>query len=41
MEENNRGSSKIIVYIAVAAVITIVIISYAIIANTIKNNREE
>ena len=41
MEENNRGSSKIIVYIAVAAVIAIVIISYAIIANTIKNNKEE
>ena len=41
MEENMRGSSKLIVYISVAAVIAIVIISYAIIGNIIGNNREE
>jgi murein DD-endopeptidase MepM/ murein hydrolase activator NlpD len=41
MEENMCGSSKIIVYIAVAVAIAVVIISYVIIANTIKNNEEE
>ena len=41
MEENMRGSSKVIVYIAVAAAIAIAIVSYVIISNTIKNNEEE
>ena len=41
MEENVRGSSRLIVYIAVAAVIAILIISYIIIANIIENKREE
>ena len=41
MEENMRGSSKLIVYITVAAIIAIVIISYAIIGSIISNNREE
>lgn len=41
MEKNMQGSSKLIVYITVAAVIAIVIISYAVIANIISNNREE
>ena len=41
MEENSRGSSKLIVYIAVAAVIFAVIISYVVIANIISNNKEE
>ena len=40
MQENVRGSSKLIVYISVAAVIAIVIISYVIIANMIGNKRE-
>ena len=41
MEENMRGSSKLIVYIAVSAVIAILIISYIIIANMIENKKEE
>lgn len=41
MEENVRGSSRLIVYIAVATIIGIVILSYAIIANMIRNNKEE
>lgn len=41
MEANTRGSSKIIVYITVAAVIFAVIISYVIVANIISNNKEE
>ena len=41
MEENVRGSSRLIVYIAVAAVIAIVIISYIIIANMIQGNKED
>ena len=40
MEENVRGSSRLIVYIAVAAIIAIVIISYVIIANMISTNKE-
>lgn len=41
MEENVRGSSRLIVYIAVATVMVILIISYIIIANIIENKREE
>lgn len=41
MEENVRGSGKLIIYIAVAAAIAILIISYAIISNMISKNREE
>ena len=40
MEENVRGSSRLIVYIAVAAAIAVVIISYIIIANMIGNKQE-
>ena len=40
MEENVRGSSRIIVYIAVTAVIMVVLISYIIIANMIENKQE-
>ena len=41
MEENVRGSSRLIVYITVAVVIAIVMISYIIISNMIENKREE
>lgn len=41
MEENVRGSGRLIVYISVAAVIAILIISYIIIANIIENKKEE
>ena len=40
MENNIRGSGKILVYIIVAIVIATVIISYAIIANIIGNRKE-
>lgn len=40
MEENVRGSSKLIVYIAVAAIISIVIISYVVVANLMKGESE-
>ena len=40
MEDNIRGSSKILVYIIAAIVIVTVIISYAIIANIIGNRKE-
>ena len=40
MEENMRGSSRIIVYIAVVAVIAVVAISYVLIANMISEKRE-
>jgi len=41
MEENVYGSGKLIVYIAVAFVITVVIVSYALIGNIVKNRKEE
>ena len=41
MEENVRGSSRLIIYIAVAAAIAIVIISYVIIANMLEGKREK
>ena len=41
MEENVRGSSRLIVYIAVAVIIGIVITSYVIVANMISNNKEK
>lgn len=40
MEENVRGSSKLIVYIAVAAVVSIVIISYVLVANILKGEKQ-
>lgn len=41
MEENTRGSSKLIVYIAVGVVVLAVIISYLLISNIIRNNEEK
>ena len=41
MEENVYGSGKLIVYIAVAFVITVVIVSYALIGKIVKNRKEE
>ena len=41
MESNTRGISKLIVYITVAIVVFAVIISYVVIANIIRNNKEE
>lgn len=41
MEENMRGSSKLIVCMIVAAAIVVVIISYVIIAKMISNNKAE
>ena len=40
MEENVRGSTKMIIYIAAATIIAIVIISYALIANLMKDESE-
>lgn len=40
MEENVRGSTKMIIYIAVAAIIAIVIISYVVVANLMKGQNE-
>ena len=40
MEENVRGSSRLIVYIFVAVAIVVVTISYIIIANMIENKRD-
>ena len=40
MEENMRGSSKIIVYIAVVAIIAVVAFSYVLIANMTTEKRE-
>ncbi len=41
MNESIQGSSKLIVYIAVAVVIAIVIVSYVVIANIIGANKEK
>ena len=41
MESNTRGSSKLIVYITVVIVIFAVIISYVVVANMIRNKKEE
>lgn len=41
MNESIRGSSKLIVYIAVASIIAIVIVSYIVIANIIGANKEK
>ena len=41
MDKNVLGSGKIIVYITVATVIGIVILSYSIIGNMLENRREE
>ena len=40
MEENVRGSTKMIIYIAVVAIIAIVIISYVLVANIMKGEKE-
>ena len=40
MEENVRGSTKMIIYLAVAAIIAIVIISYVLVANIMKGENE-
>lgn len=41
MDENVRGSSKLIIYIAVSTVIATVIVSYILIGNMINSSREE
>lgn len=40
MEENVRGSTKMIIYLAVVAIIGIVIISYVLVANIMKGEKE-
>ena len=41
MEENTRGSGKIVLYISVAVAIFIVIVAYAIIFNNIQEKNED
>lgn len=41
MEENTQGSSRVIVYIAVAVAIVVLIVAYIIIANMIGDKQEE
>ena len=41
MEKNTLGSTKVIIYIAVALIVSIVIISYILVGNILKNGNEQ